>query len=165
MLTASGAPSKWLVASSMLHLASRPMSTTSSASTITNTRGSAFDFDFANGVMTIRWNRTATPDESSQLMQRIEALWTQGQRYAVAMITHPEVNADARHRQIWGEWHERNRAQIDRHCAGMAITIDSAPIRALMTAISWFSRSEYAVKYVKSEAEAVAWARANASTH
>lgn len=125
----------------------------------TGAKGAAFDFDFSDGVMKIRWNRTASPEESAQLMQRIESKWKEGARYAVAMITHPEVNADARHRQLWGEWHANNRSQIDRFCRGMAITIDSAAIRALMTAISWFSRSEYPVKYVRTETEAVAWAR------
>lgn len=120
----------------------------------------AFNYAFQDGVMTIRWNRSATPEESALLMQRIESLWQQGQRYAVAMITHPDVNADARHRKIWGEWHARNKEHIDRCCLGMAITLDSAPIRALMTAISWFARNNYPVKYVRSEAEAVSWARA-----
>lgn len=136
------------------------MSSTSSSQSVSSSQVPAFDFGFDDGVMTIRWNRTATPEESAKLMQRIEAMWKDKKRYCVAMITHPDVNADARHRKIWGEWHANNRSEIDKYCAGMSITIDSAPIRALMTAISWFSRNEYAIKYVRTEQEAVAWARA-----
>jgi hypothetical protein len=122
----------------------------------------AYDYEYRDGVMTIRWNRSATPEESALLMQRIASLWKEDKRYAVAMITHPDVNADARHRKLWGEWHAQNKEHIDRCCLGMAITLDSAPIRALMTAISWFARNNYPVKYVRTEAEAVAWARAAA---
>jgi hypothetical protein len=112
----------------------------------------------ASGLITIRWNRAASDDESEELMERIAELWAQGRDYAVAIVTHPDVIIDARHRKLWGEWHETHREKIERYCRGMAITMDSAAIRALMTVMSWFSKDGYPINYVKSEREARAWA-------
>lgn len=119
----------------------------------------AYDFTFTDrGVMIIKWNRVATPEESSALMARIERLWAENRSYAAAMVTHPDINADARHRKLWSEWHVAHRAQVERYCRGMSITLDSPAIRALMTVISWFSTGGYPIKYVRTEAEAVEWA-------
>lgn len=111
-----------------------------------------------SGLISIRWKRTASEEESKTLMSLIEAYWAQDRDYAVTIVPHPAVDADARHRRFWGEWHERNRARINRHCRGVAIVSESALMRALMTVMSWFSKDAYPVKFVASEAEARAWA-------
>ncbi len=121
----------------------------------------AFDFQLSDdGVMVIRWNRTATPEESRSLMDLIRREWVLGRPYACAMITHRDVNADARHRKLWSDWHLENRPRIERLCRGAVMTLDSPGIRALMTVLGWFSPTGYPVKYVATEEEAVRWARA-----
>ena len=112
----------------------------------------------ASGLITVRWNRTATIEESQELMALLARYWAAGRHYACAMITHPDVDADARHRRLWGEWHEAHRHEINRYCRGTAITSDSATVRTLMTVMSWFSKDGYPIKFVATEREARAWA-------
>jgi hypothetical protein len=120
----------------------------------------AYEVDSSEpGVMFVRWKRQATEAESQALMEQIAGYWERRERYAAAIETHPAVNADARHRTLWGKWHEQNRKDIETYCVGMAITLDSAVVRGLMTALSWFAKDPYPVKYVADAAAARAWAR------
>jgi hypothetical protein len=121
---------------------------------------SAFELDVSDpGVLYVRWKRQATEAESRSLMAEIGKQWERRKRYTVVMETHPAVNADARHRSLWGQWHEQNRKQLDAYCVGVAITLDSPLMRGLMTAMSWFAKDPYPMKYVSDVAVARAWAR------
>ncbi len=122
--------------------------------------GKPFEVDMSEpGVMFIRWTRQASSAESQELMAEIEKLWAAKKKYCAAIETHPAVNADARHRSLWGEWHAKNKEAISTYCVGMAVTLDSAIVRGLMTAISWFAKDQYPIKYVATAEEARAWAR------
>lgn len=121
----------------------------------------AYDFKFGDdGLMVIRWRRTASEEESRELMRLVAAVWERRIPYAGVIVSYPEVNADAKHRQIWGEWQAAHQETISAYCKGMALTLDSSAVRAVMTVLSWFSpRPLYPIVYVRSEEEAVAWAR------
>jgi hypothetical protein len=122
--------------------------------------GGAYEIDVSEpGLMFVRWRRQATEAESRSLMAEIEKYWERRERYAAVIETHPAVNADARHRALWGEWHEQNRKSLEAYCVGLAITLDSPVMRGLMTAISWFSKDSYPMKYVSDVHAGRAWAR------
>jgi hypothetical protein len=122
--------------------------------------GGAYELDVSEPrLMFVRWLRQATEAESRSLMVEIARYWERRELYAAVIETHPAVNADARHRTLWGEWHEQNRKPLQTYCVGLAITLDSPVTRGLMTAISWFSKDPYPLKYVPDANVGRAWAR------
>ena len=111
-------------------------------------------------LVRVRYHAKPTIEELDESLERLDAMYQRDGWRVLIIEVDAGVTLDAALRRRQADWMTRQRATIQRGCAGIAFVLPSRLLRGMLTAILWIQPLPAPHRVVGTTEEAETWCHA-----